>query len=90
MRRFFSNTRKSFTQGYFNAPASVGVMPRLSRCDSFFTLDFILNIQNQPPTGTAYFLGRSIKSLNSWASRDCMVEMRTDLSTELVDRLTMR
>jgi hypothetical protein len=28
--------------------------------------------------------------LNSWASRDCMAEMRTDLSTELVDRLTMR
>jgi hypothetical protein len=88
MRRFFSNTRKSFTQARFDAPASVGLMPQLSRCDSFFTLDFIFFILNQSFANGAQILGRAMKSLNSWASGVGTMEMFTDLSTDLVDRLT--
>jgi hypothetical protein len=90
MRRFFSNTRKSFTQACFDAPASVGLMSRLSRCDSFFTLDFIFFILNQLLANSAQFLGRTMKSLNSWASGVGTMEMFTDLSTDLVDRLNKR
>lgn len=90
MRGFFSRTRKSFTQGQLDTPAGVGLLPRFSLCDSFFALDFIFNVQDQPPGSVAYFLGRPIKSLNSWASRDRATEMLTDLSTDLVDRLTKR
>ncbi len=70
--------------------ATVAQGPRLSRDDNFFTLDFIFYMQNQFSKAFAYFLGRAIKSLDSWAGQVGAMEMSTTLSTKLVDRLTKR
>jgi hypothetical protein len=90
MRGFFSPMRKSFTQGHLDTPSGVRLLPRFSPYDSFFALDFIFNMQDQSSASFAYFLGRTIKSLSSWASQDHTTEMLTDLSTDLVDKLTKR